>query len=166
MCRWGDPFVPAETARRLAGSIKGARRLEMLDVEAHLYTVGDVAAIADRINAITAVARGGGRSAQLTRREEEVLRLVADGCTNIVAERLVLRVRTVERHQLNIYSKLGVRGRTKAMARWLSPAAEVGAAVRRGIADYVVARRSQNTSRQRFQRRLPGTTRREGRSNR
>lgn len=124
MCRWGDPFVSAETARRLARSIKGAR-LEMLDGEAHLYTVGDVAAIADRINAFTAGARGGARSAQLTPREEEVLRLVADGCTNLaIAERLVLSVRTVERHLLNIYSKLGVRGRTEAMAHWLSPAAE------------------------------------------
>jgi pimeloyl-ACP methyl ester carboxylesterase len=125
LCRWGDPFVSPETARRLAGSIKGAR-LEMLDGEAHLYTVGDVAAIAERITAFTAGARGGGRSAQLSPREEEVLRLVADGCTNLaIAERLVLSVRTVERHLLNIYGKLGVRGRTEAMAHWLSPAAEV-----------------------------------------
>ncbi|GAC1322763.1 MAG: alpha/beta fold hydrolase [Mycobacteriales bacterium] len=125
MCRWGDPFVSPETARRLAGSIKGAR-LEMLDGEAHLYTVGDVKAIADRINSFTAGADGGGRSAQLSPRETEVLRLVAAGCTNgAVAERLVLSVRTVERHLLNIYGKLGVRGRTEAMAQWLSPRSEL-----------------------------------------
>lgn len=124
MCRWGDPFVSPETARRLAGTIKGAK-LEMLDGEAHLYTVGDVAAIANRINAFTGGAAGGGRSAQLTARETEVLRLVAAGCTNsAVADRLVLSVRTVERHLLNIYSKLGVRGRTEAMAHWLSPRPE------------------------------------------
>ena len=121
LCRRGDPFVSPETARRLASAIRGAT-LELLDGEAHLYTVGDVAAIADRINAFTAGAAGGGRSAQLSARETEVLRLVAEGCSNVaVAERLVLSVRTVERHLLNIYSKLGVRGRTEAAARWLSP---------------------------------------------
>jgi len=65
LCRRGDPFVSPETARRLASAIKGAK-LELLDGEAHLYPVGDVAAIADRINAITAGAVGGGRSAQLS----------------------------------------------------------------------------------------------------
>lgn len=78
LCRRGDPFVSPETARRLASAIKGAK-LELLDGEAHLYPVGDVAAIADRINAITAGAVGGGRSAQLSPRETEVLRLVAEG---------------------------------------------------------------------------------------
>ena len=121
LCRRGDPFVSPETARRLAGAIPGAK-LELLDGEAHLYTVGDVAAIADRINAFTAGAGGGGRSAQLSPRETEVLQLVAEGCSNLaVAERLVLSVRTVERHLLNIYVKLGVRGRTEAASRWLSP---------------------------------------------
>lgn len=119
MCRWGDPFISAERARQLAGSITGAR-LEMLDGAAHLYTVGDVGSIADRINFFTAGAHRGGRSAQLSPREEEVLGLVAEGRTNsAIAERLVLSVRTVERHLLNIYTKLGVRGRTEAMARWL-----------------------------------------------
>jgi DNA-binding CsgD family transcriptional regulator/pimeloyl-ACP methyl ester carboxylesterase len=118
--RWGDPFVSSEACRRLASSIPGAR-LELVEGEAHLYTVGDAAALAERIVAFTA---GGdrSRSAQLTPRESEVLELVAQGCTNAeVADRLFLSVRTVERHLLNAYAKLGVRGRTEAIARWLTP---------------------------------------------
>lgn len=104
ICRCGDPFVTPEAARRLARGIPGAK-LTMLDGEAHLYTVGDVTTLAEQITAFTAGADGGGRSAQLTARETEVLRLVAEGCTNAaVADRLVLSVRTVERHLLNIYT--------------------------------------------------------------
>lgn len=120
MGRWGDPFVSPEEGRRLAGSINGAR-LEMFTGDAH-YTVGDVTILAERIAAFTAGVAGGGRSARLSDREKEVLRLVAEGCTNAeVADRLVLSVRTVERHLLNSYAKLGVRGRAEAVAHWLGP---------------------------------------------
>ena len=121
MCRWGDPFVSPEDARTLAGSIPGAK-LELLEGQAHLYTVGDVTTLGKRIAAFTAGTDGGGRSAQLSARETQVLRLVTEGCSNAaIAERLVLSVRTVERHLLNIYAKLGVRGRAEAVAHWLSP---------------------------------------------
>ena len=117
--RWGDPFISPEDARRLAGSILGAR-LELVEGDAHLYTVGDVVALAERITGFTGGLERGG-SAQLSPREAEVLRLVAEGCTNAeVAERLVLSVRTVERHLLNAYRKLGVRGRAEAVAHLLS----------------------------------------------
>ncbi|MDX1510398.1 MAG: LuxR C-terminal-related transcriptional regulator [Nitriliruptorales bacterium] len=54
---------------------------------------------------------GDGGPAELTRREVEVLRLVADGLSNTdIAERLVLSVRTVERHLSNIYLKIGATG--------------------------------------------------------
>ena len=53
--------------------------------------------------------------AELTRREVEVLRLVATGLTSAqVAERLYLSVRTVENHLRSIYSKLGVTSRAAA----------------------------------------------------
>jgi predicted ATPase/DNA-binding CsgD family transcriptional regulator len=53
--------------------------------------------------------------AGLTRREVEVLGLVATGLTNAqVAERLFLSPRTVQRHLNSIYHKIGVTSRTAA----------------------------------------------------
>ena len=53
--------------------------------------------------------------AGLTRREVEVLGLVATGLTNgQVAERLFLSPRTVQRHLNSVFHKLGVSSRTAA----------------------------------------------------
>ena len=53
--------------------------------------------------------------AGLTSREQEVLALVAAGCSNQeIADRLVLSIRTVQRHVENIYTKTGARGRAAA----------------------------------------------------
>ena len=53
----------------------------------------------------------------LTYREREVLRLVAGGHTDrMVAETLVISPRTVNRHLSNIFNKLGVPGRSAAVA--------------------------------------------------
>ena len=50
-------------------------------------------------------------------REVEVLRLVADGCTNReIAEQLFIAVSTVKSHTNAIYGKLGVKNRTQAIA--------------------------------------------------
>jgi DNA-binding NarL/FixJ family response regulator len=61
---------------------------------------------------------GGTRSAgELTRREREVLRLLASGASNEeIAAAFVLSVRTVEHHVASIYAKLGVSGRTARAA--------------------------------------------------
>lgn len=49
----------------------------------------------------------------LSAREFEVVRLVADGCSNQeIADRLVLSIRTVERHLASAYQKLGLAGRS------------------------------------------------------
>jgi DNA-binding NarL/FixJ family response regulator len=49
----------------------------------------------------------------LSPRETEVLRLLARGLSNPdIARRLVLSVRTVERHVANLYAKIGASGRT------------------------------------------------------
>lgn len=115
-----DSAVAVDHAVRLAARIPGAR-LELLDDEPHVHSLGKVAALATRITAFTG---GSGRvpSAQLSAREAEVLDLVATGCTNAeVAEQLVLSVRTVERHLLNAYGKLGVRGRAAATALRSAP---------------------------------------------
>ena len=54
----------------------------------------------------------------LSERELEILRLTATGLSNKqLAENLVLTVGTVKWHLNNIYSKLGVRSRTEAVAR-------------------------------------------------
>jgi DNA-binding NarL/FixJ family response regulator len=54
----------------------------------------------------------------LTRRELEILQLVAEGLTNTqVARRLVVTEQTVKFHLSNIYRKLGAANRTEA-SRW------------------------------------------------
>ena len=53
-----------------------------------------------------------------SKRELEILRLIGEGCTNQeIAERLVITLHTVKKHSSNIYSKLGVRSRTQAVAK-------------------------------------------------
>jgi DNA-binding NarL/FixJ family response regulator len=55
---------------------------------------------------------------ELTVREEEVLRMIADGRTNEeIAASLVLSLKTVRNHVSNIYAKLGVANRTQAAIR-------------------------------------------------
>lgn len=52
----------------------------------------------------------------VTRREEEVLQLIADGCsTTEVAERLFISQKTVKNHLASIYQKLDARDRTQAV---------------------------------------------------
>jgi DNA-binding NarL/FixJ family response regulator len=56
------------------------------------------------------------RSESITERESEVLRLLANGSSNLeIAERLNLSEASVRFHLSNIYSKLGVRGRAEAI---------------------------------------------------
>jgi DNA-binding CsgD family transcriptional regulator len=58
-----------------------------------------------------------GLTDRLTRREAEVLRLLASGLTNRqIAEQLVLSVHTVERHVDNAYAKIGAHNRAEASA--------------------------------------------------
>jgi predicted ATPase/DNA-binding CsgD family transcriptional regulator len=71
---------------------------------------------------------GPRRSGALTAREVQIVDLIAEGASNsVISRRLVLSVRTVERHIENIYSKLGVQGRT-------ARAAVAGYAVRNSVA--------------------------------
>jgi ATP/maltotriose-dependent transcriptional regulator MalT len=62
---------------------------------------------------------GRGRRGQenLSPREIEVLKLVADGATNqVAARRLLVSETTIKTHLLHIYTKLGVRDRASAVA--------------------------------------------------
>jgi DNA-binding NarL/FixJ family response regulator len=57
------------------------------------------------------------RPADLTARELEILRLLAQGHTNkVIAAQLFISVPTVERHIANVYAKIGQRGRAAATA--------------------------------------------------
>jgi len=67
---------------------------------------------------VQAPAPTGGSSRLLTRREREVVMLVAEGLTNAqIAERLWISPGTVRRHLESVFSKLGVHTRTAAVAR-------------------------------------------------
>ena len=62
-----------------------------------------------------------GEGWDLSSREEEVLRLLADGLTDReIADRLVISPRTVETHVGNVLRKLGVRNRAQAAQRYRS----------------------------------------------
>jgi two-component system nitrate/nitrite response regulator NarL len=61
--------------------------------------------------------QGGERETKLTERENEVLRLVAEGLTAPeVASRLFVEPSTIKSHLQNIYEKLGVSERAAAVA--------------------------------------------------
>ncbi|WP_328646005.1 response regulator transcription factor [Amycolatopsis sp. NBC_00348] len=112
--------------------------LPAIEAGATGYLLKD-APVADLLNAVRAAARGepvlapsvasrvlGGfrEAGPLTRRELEVLRLVAAGATNRAAARqLFVSEASVKTHLLSAYAKLGVKDR----------AAAVGEAYRRGL---------------------------------
>lgn len=61
--------------------------------------------------------RGKGRNPDLTKREQEVLRLIVQGKTNKeIADELVLARDTVRNHVASILSKLGVHSKLQAAA--------------------------------------------------
>jgi DNA-binding NarL/FixJ family response regulator len=65
------------------------------------------------------LAVAGGDVGRLTRREREVMRLVADGRTNPeIAATLEVSRKTVKNHLTNVYAKLGVNRRDAAVAIW------------------------------------------------
>ena len=54
----------------------------------------------------------------LSRRELEVVKLLAQGCSDkVISEALVISPQTVHKHLKNIYGKLGVHNRTEAVIR-------------------------------------------------
>jgi ATP/maltotriose-dependent transcriptional regulator MalT len=69
------------------------------------------------LNLQASIASSPANYDRLTRRELDVLRLLAIGESNReIARELVLSVRTVERHVTNIYAKIDARGRADATA--------------------------------------------------
>jgi DNA-binding NarL/FixJ family response regulator len=104
--------------------VKGADQAEIVRA-VHAVAAGEVvfgAGVAARALAFFAAAPLGGRAArpfpELTDREWEVLRLLADGLNNTtISQRLFLSEKTVRNHVSNIFSKLRVTDRGQAIAR-------------------------------------------------
>lgn len=120
-----DRVVPVEEGRLLASQIPGAR-LVVLDSANHILLADEPAweqflyELREFLGTSTtpaALAQFDG----LSPRELEVLGLVAAGLTNeAIAERLVLSVRTVERHLSTIYAKLRLSGKAARAAAAVS----------------------------------------------
>ncbi len=98
----------------------GAKRTEELSLAGALLDLNDTALYAQRQidlarrSPIPRQERPGG----LSRREIEVLRLVADGRTaREIAAQLFISSRTAEHHIQHVYTKIGVSGRAAA-TRW------------------------------------------------
>ncbi|MDF3305350.1 helix-turn-helix transcriptional regulator [Rhodococcus sp. T2V] len=78
----------------------------------------DAAAYALDEKGTTVISSGSG-STSLTRREQQVAELVAEGLTNgVIAGKLVISERTVQGHVEHIHSELGFTSRTQ-IAAWV-----------------------------------------------
>ncbi|HEX8856670.1 MAG TPA: LuxR C-terminal-related transcriptional regulator [Thermoleophilaceae bacterium] len=129
--RSGSPYEAGRARLELAAAL-GTGAEAAAEARRARETLLHVGARLDAERA-AALARAAAESpsdpAGLSRREVEVLRLLADGLSNEeIAAALVLSVRTVERHVSNIYLKLGVSGpsaRASATAYALSRAARI-----------------------------------------
>jgi pimeloyl-ACP methyl ester carboxylesterase/DNA-binding CsgD family transcriptional regulator len=113
----GDRVAPG-TGPELAAAIPDAR-LVMLDSRNHVLLADEPAwqVFRDEVADFVAQDRSSPPMTALSDREREILLLAAEGLDNTeIAERLVLSVRTVERHFQNVYLKLGLSGRTARAA--------------------------------------------------
>lgn len=93
----------------------------VLHAEGFRMTVGDVLAYAPQLVEERSRSAGSGRRDRfpdgLTKREVQVLRLIASGSTSrAIATELVISIETVGRHIGNLYRKIGVSGRAEATA--------------------------------------------------
>lgn len=118
-----DEAVPLHAGKELAALIPGARLhvLEGHDHDPFIRTTGSlVETILDFIDGRPITTRTPSRASRepLTGREQEVLRLVAEGLANKeIARALDITPATVERHITNLYAKIDVRSRTEAAVR-------------------------------------------------
>jgi DNA-binding NarL/FixJ family response regulator len=115
--RSGAPFEAATTRAALARVLARLGRKAAANEQA-LAARETLVRLGARVDAILGPFDDEPRSALgLSRREFEVLRLLAEGLSNRqIAERLVLSEHTVHRHVANILRKLGVGSRSAAAA--------------------------------------------------
>jgi pimeloyl-ACP methyl ester carboxylesterase len=116
-----DRAIPVRAGREVAGLVAGADFVA-IPGDAHLPWHGDVADSVGAVAAFLGVPRPSRAApaegvVDLSEREREVLRLVAEGLSDSdIAERLVLSPHTVHRHVANIRRKLGLPSRSAAAA--------------------------------------------------
>ena len=125
--RIGNRFCRVANGKYLADHIPGAQFVE-LDGDDDLPGVGDMDALADAIEAFLTgrisrrrrashVVPVALRAAGVTRREFEVLDLIASGATNMaIAAELHISVRTVESHVSSLFIKLDSDNRAALIA--------------------------------------------------
>ena len=101
-----EPEVAAGEARTAMGILERVGAVREADAAASL------------VRALSGEGRSGPRArATLSRREQEVLDLIAEGLTNAeIAARLFISTKTAGHHVSNILMKLGVRSRAEAVA--------------------------------------------------
>jgi DNA-binding NarL/FixJ family response regulator len=94
---------------------EAARHLRTAEARAHQIANRQLMAEVTAALAETGDGQAGPPQGNLTARQAEVLRLLADGLSNKeIAARLYLSPGTVERHVATIYRKLGLGGRVDA----------------------------------------------------
>jgi DNA-binding NarL/FixJ family response regulator len=119
---WARVEAPYETARvrALLGQacrMLGDEETAALEFQAARTAFDELGAQPDRARLDVLDARRESSSGPLTRREREVLKLIAAGRTNkAIAEALCLSERTIDRHVGNILTKLDVPSRAAATA--------------------------------------------------
>jgi LuxR family transcriptional regulator, maltose regulon positive regulatory protein len=122
--RSGAPFEAAQARIELATSLAALARTDPAEHEAAaalecLLELGADAEAERARRILGAAARDDDRSSlpEVTPREREVLRLLAEGLTNKqIAERLVVSEHTVHHHVTNVLRKLDLPSRTAAAA--------------------------------------------------
>ena len=115
----GGVSIRASVSRCLSASRDPIGRLLLLrDVTREKTIAIDLStSVARRLVEMAGGEAPGSPLAQLTRREREVLSLLAEGLTNAgIAERLHVSLNTIASHLKNVYPKLHVSSRAQAAA--------------------------------------------------
>ena len=110
--------LPASESMKLAAAIPGASFVLHSGESGWQFPLEGVGAIEQFIDGLAQTPKAVTVApSRLSRRETEVLRLIASGRSNQqIADELVLSLRTVERHITNLYAKIGAHGKADATA--------------------------------------------------
>jgi DNA-binding NarL/FixJ family response regulator len=97
--------------------VKDASSAEVADA-VRLAAAGETALSPSLATGILDEMRDAPHESVISKREEEVLQIIADGAsTQEAAERLYISAKTVKNHLASIYQKLDARDRTQAVLR-------------------------------------------------